>query len=101
MMVMLKVKMKLGAMWAKMMIDMKSVMMMLTASMEVAYQLLVKYLAIELVVLMMGMLKVKMKLGTMWAKLMADTKAVMMMVTALMEVAEQLLVKYLAIELVV
>jgi len=100
MMVMLKVKMKLGTMWAKMMVDMTSAMMV-TASMEVAYQLLVKYLAIELVVLMMGMLKVKMKLGTMWAKLMADTKAVMMMVTALMEVAEQLLVKYLAIELVV
>ena len=77
MMVMLKVKMKLGTMWAKMMVDMKS---------EEVYQLLVKYLAIELVDQMMVMLKVKMKLGTMWAKLMVDTKSVMMMVTASKEV---------------
>jgi hypothetical protein len=31
---------------------------------------------------MMVMLKVKMKLGTMWAILMVDIKSVMMMVTA-------------------
>ena len=38
MMVMLKVKMKLGTMWAKLMVDMKSVMMMVTASVRYSGQ---------------------------------------------------------------
>jgi len=36
---------------------------------------------------MMVMLKEKMKLGTMWAKMMVDMTSAMMMVTTLMEVA--------------
>ena len=38
MMVMLKVKMKLGTVWAKLMVDMKSVKMMVTASVRYSGQ---------------------------------------------------------------